>query len=148
MVLMWAGAELLKTGQMIVLASMKHSTRNVGGKRKEQDPADGLSLLAVQSMAAVLQLCSSTNELQTVMASFAPDTASATGAGLKQSTTLLGVRDMHSRMENFCVMMLCSCNCIFTLSHIVKYCFQESVMLHCKTLRRACTTCGSCYCVW
>ncbi|BDA50979.1 probable fanconi anemia group I protein homolog [Coccomyxa sp. Obi] len=67
------GAQLLKTCQMIVLASNKSS----GSKKKEHDPADGLPLLAVQSIAALLHLCLNKSKLHNVMASLPSAGASA-----------------------------------------------------------------------
>ncbi|KAK9902043.1 hypothetical protein WJX75_002333 [Coccomyxa subellipsoidea] len=70
------GAQLLKTCQMVVLASTKNSSRNAGGKRKEHDAADDLPLLAVKSIAALLHLCPNACSLQKVMASLPPALAS------------------------------------------------------------------------
>ncbi len=63
---------------MIVLASNKSS----GGKKKEHDPADGLPLLAVQCIAALLHLCLNKSQLQIVLASLPSAGASGVLSGV------------------------------------------------------------------
>jgi hypothetical protein len=57
---------------MILLASTGHTLRAGSSNKKEADPADGLPMLAVQCIVALLKQCSSAAQLQSVLSSLPP----------------------------------------------------------------------------
>ncbi|CAL8466110.1 g5646 [Coccomyxa elongata] len=118
------GAQLLKTCQMIVLASNKSS----GGKKKEHDPADGLPLLAVQCIAALLHLCLNKSQLQNVLASL----PSAGASGLLSGDPAL--RDIEARLHHLRQLLL----------RLLKNGFYKEVEIFCGALGHVATVTPHC----
>lgn len=76
---------------MVVLATASHSLRSGGGsgKKKDQDAADVLPLLAVRCIASVLQQCTSMPQLQRTLSALPPHASATIVQGVQSSQPLL-----------------------------------------------------------